>query len=80
MKADAVGFAQRAAGLVKAARTSAGGAVAVVGQRLDDERDAARTIALVAHLLVASPPSPPAPRLIARSTVSFGMLAVPAPP
>ena len=29
------------------------GAVAVVGQRLDDDRDAARAIALVAHLLVS---------------------------
>ena len=31
---------------------AAGGAVAVVGQRLDDHGDAARAIALVAHLLV----------------------------
>ena len=31
----------------------AGGAVAVVGQRLDDHRDAARPVALVADLVVA---------------------------
>ena len=38
--------------LVKAARTFGGGAVAVVGQRLDDDRHAARPIALVAHFIV----------------------------
>ncbi len=38
--------------LLNAARTSRGGAVAVVGQRLDDDRDAARAVALVADLLV----------------------------
>ncbi len=51
-EADAVGFAEIAAGLGEGGADVAGGAVAVVGQRLDDDGDAAGAIALVAHLLV----------------------------
>ena len=38
--------------LVKVGAHFAGGAVAVVGQRLDDDGDAARAVALVADLVV----------------------------
>jgi hypothetical protein len=48
----------------------AGGAVAVVGQRLDDDGDAARAVALVAHLVVVRVRIAAPPRLIARSIVS----------
>ena len=47
------GLGEVAAVLVKLARTSPAGAVAVVGQHLDDHRDAARPVALVADLVVA---------------------------
>ena len=52
-KADAAGLAERAAELGERGADVGGGAVAVVGQGLDDQRDAARAIALVADLLVA---------------------------
>ena len=75
-EADRVGLAQRAAVLGEGRADVGGGAVAVVGQRLDDHRDAGRAVALVAHLgVVRRPPAAPAAFLIARSTVSFGMLA-----
>ena len=46
------GLGQRAARFGEIGAHFAGGAVAVVGQRLDDDRDAAGRIALVAHLVV----------------------------
>ncbi len=51
-EAHAVAFAEIAAGLGEGGADVARGAIAVVGQRLDDDGDAAGTIALVAHLLV----------------------------
>src|SRR5262249_46979312 len=51
-EADAVGLAEIAAVLGEDRADLAGGAVAVVGQRLDDHGHAARTVALVAHLVV----------------------------
>ena len=50
----AVGLAQGPAVLAEGGAHLGGGAVAVVGQRLDDDRRAARAIALVADLLVGS--------------------------
>ena len=50
-KADAVGLAERTAGLGKGGADFAGGAVAVVGQRLDDDSGAARPIAFIADLV-----------------------------
>ena len=50
------------------------GAVAVVGQRLDDQRNAARPVALVDDRLVrVAVAFAPAPRAIARSMLSFGI-------
>ena len=46
------GLGEVAAGLGEGRAHVAGGAVLVVGQHLDDDRDAARPIALVAHLVV----------------------------
>ena len=51
-KADAVGLAEGAAGLGEGGADFARGAVAVVGQGLDDDRGAARPVALVAHLVI----------------------------
>src|SRR6185437_14202799 len=51
-EAHAVALAERAAGLGEGGAHVARGAVAIVGERLDDDGDAAGTIALVAHLLV----------------------------
>ena len=50
------------------------GAVAVVGQRLDQQRDAPGAVALVEDGLVASASAPaPVPFAIARSMLSFGI-------
>ena len=49
---DRVGLAEIAAVLGEDRAHLAGGAIAVVGQRLDDHRHAARAVALVAHLVV----------------------------
>ena len=46
------GLGEIAAGLGEGGAHVAGGAVVVVGQRLDDHRDAARPVALVADLVV----------------------------
>ena len=51
--ADAAGLAERAAELGECGAHLGRGAVAIVGQRLDDQRDAAGAVALVAHLLVS---------------------------
>ena len=52
MKDDRAGFAEIAAGFGEIGADVGGGAVAVVGQRLDDDRDAARAIALIADFVV----------------------------
>src|SRR5205085_12330028 len=52
-KTDAVGLAKGAAGLCKGGAHLAGGAVAVIGQRFDDDRDAARPVAFVPHLFIS---------------------------
>ena len=49
---DGAGLGQRSARLAEIRAHFARGAIAVVGQRLDDDRDAARRIALVTHLVV----------------------------
>ena len=49
---DRARLGQRAAGLGERGAHLARGAVAVVGQRFDDHRHAARRVALVAHLVV----------------------------
>ena len=59
LEADAAGLAERAAELGERGAHLGRGAVAVVGQRLDDHRDAARAVALVAHLLVGPRPRRP---------------------
>ena len=52
MNDDRAGLGQVAAALGEGRAHLAGGAVAVVGQDLDDDRDAARPVALVADLVV----------------------------
>ena len=52
LEADAAGLAERAAELGERGADVGRGAVAVVGQGLDDHRDAAGAVALVADLLV----------------------------
>src|SRR5207245_8876702 len=49
---DRAGFAEIAAGLGEEGAEVGGGAVTVVGQRLDDDGDAAGAIALVADLVI----------------------------
>ena len=49
---DRPGFAEIAAGLGKVGADIGRGAVAVVGQRLDNDRDAARAVAFVTDLVV----------------------------
>src|SRR5271163_2533432 len=49
---DGAGFRQRAARLAEIGAHFAGGAVAIVGQRLDDNGDPARRITLVANFVV----------------------------
>ena len=71
LEGDAAGLAERAAELGERGADVSGGAVAIVGQGLDDQGDAARAVALVAHLLVALV-LVARPRLIARSMLSFG--------
>src|SRR5271170_3889358 len=51
-EADAVGFAERTAGLGKGGADFAGGTVAVVGQRLDDDRGPTRPVTFVTHLVI----------------------------
>ncbi len=52
MKRDGIGLAEIAARLGEEGADFRGGAVAVVGQRLDDDGDAARAVALVADLVI----------------------------
>src|SRR5947207_4258863 len=51
-KADAARFAERRARLADGGAHLAGGAAAAIGQRLDDDRDPARAVTLVAYLLI----------------------------
>src|SRR5580704_4499745 len=49
---DAVGFAERARRLGEGRADVAGSTISVVGQRLDDDRDAAGAVTFVAHLVI----------------------------
>ena len=51
-ESDRAGFTKIAAGLGEIGADVGCGAVAIVGQRLDDDGDAARTVALIADLVV----------------------------
>ena len=71
---DRAGAGQLAAGLGEQRAHVRGGPVAVVGRRLDEDRDAARAVALVHDLLEDCSASPPPVALsIARLMLSAGM-------
>src|SRR5437763_1454907 len=52
-ESHAASFAERPAGLGEGGAHLAGGAVAIVGQRFDDDRHAARPVTFVAHLFIS---------------------------
>ena len=73
---DGAGLAEVAAVLGEGVADLGAGAVAVVGQRLDEDRDAAGAVALVDDGLERSASAPsPVPLAIARSMLSLGIEA-----